>query len=246
MKRLKLLLLFGLMLPLLASCGKSEEATLVDNLILNIGQVTLDSGAKIREAEKATKELDEKQYKQLEYLSVLQEARNTYDNLRDEKRINDIEEAIGSIGEVTLESEQNIKKIRNQYDTSNDKVKQGIKNYAILEEAEQVISSIKIQNVTNLIEQIGNVTLDSKEIIDTAKSAYSKLSFEEQGLVSNYNLLEEALDKMEALKEQAEQQEVENALSKLKKEVDKVENMPIREVICCRILVYAIVVNGLG
>lgn len=109
MKRALLVLIIAVMCLSLCSCGKSEAATNADNMILEIGEVTLESGDKIADAEEAVSNLKESEYKQLEQISILEEARTTYDRLVEEKRIADnnkaiseIESAIDAIGVVTL------------------------------------------------------------------------------------------------------------------------------------------------
>ena len=174
MKRGLLFIVIAVMCLSLCSCGKSQAATNADNMILEIGEVTLKSGDKIADAEEAVSNLKESEYKQLEQISILEEARTTYDRLVEEKRIADnnkaiseIETAIDSIGVVTLEQESAIASARTLYDKGNNDVKAGITNYEVLEQAEAELSNLKVQNVISLIDQIGQVTLDSGEKIDT-------------------------------------------------------------------------------
>lgn len=155
---------------LLCSCSKSEAAISVDNMILEIGEVTLESRDKITDAEEAVEDLKKTEYNQLEHISILEEARKTYEHLleekqreENEKKISQIETAIDTIGVVTLDKQSAIKDIRTQYTWANEEVKAGIENYEILEQAEEQISILKVQNVINLIDQIGKVTLDSEE-----------------------------------------------------------------------------------
>lgn len=119
MKRAVWILIIAGMCLLLCACSKSEAATKVDNMISEIGEVTLESGAKITAAEEAADELKESEYKQLEQISALKEARKTYDQLMEEKRIEEnkaaiaeLESAIDLIGTVTLEQESVISDIR--------------------------------------------------------------------------------------------------------------------------------------
>ena len=87
MKRAVWILIIAGMCLSLCACSKSEAATKVDNMISEIGEVTLESGAKITAAEEAADELKESEYKQLEQISALKEARKIYDQLMEEKRI---------------------------------------------------------------------------------------------------------------------------------------------------------------
>ena len=206
MKRGLLFIIIAVMCLSLCSCGKSEAATNADNMILEIGEVTLESGDKIADAEEAVSNLKESEYKQLEQISILEEARTTYDRLVEEKRIADnnkaiseIETAIDSIGVVTLEQESAITSARTVYDKGNDDVKAGIRNYEVLEQAETELSNLKVQNVINLIDQIGQVTLDSGEKIDAAKAAYNFLTSDEKRQVTNSANIEAASTKLTEL-----------------------------------------------
>lgn len=207
MKRAIWILIIAGMCLSLCACSKSEAATKVDNMISEIGEVTLESGAKITAAEEAADELKESEYNQLEQISVLKEARKTYDQLMEEKRIEEnkaaiaeLESAIDSIGTVTLEQESVISDIRKQYNRANKEVQAGVSNYKMLEQAEEQLSNLKVQNVINLIDQIGQVTLNSEEAINAAKSTYNKLSSDEKTRVTNYDSVEAASQKLQELK----------------------------------------------
>ncbi len=235
MKRLLLILMITVMCMFVSSCGKSEAASNVDNLILEIGEVTLESGDKIIAAEEAAGNLKESEYSQLEQLSVLEEARTTYDQLVEEKTIAEnnaaiaeIESAINLIstfGTITLGQEPMITDARTQYDRANDEVKAGITNYEVLEQAEKELSNLKVQNVINLIDQIGQVTLDSQDKIDTAKTAYNALDSDEKERVTNYADIQVASTRLTELKEEEQERALRQALSSLQIEVDKVEGI---------------------
>ncbi len=193
---------------LLCSCGKSKAAINADNLILEIGEVSLASGEKITAAEEAVNSLKQSEFKQLEHFSVLEEARNAYDRLIEEKVTADnaaiakIEAAIDAIGTVTPEREPFIQGARYQYDHANDEVKTGVTNYAVLEKAERQLSDLKVQNVMDLIDQIGAIDLNSEAKIDSAQNGYESLSANEKERVSNYNWLEEAKKQLSDLRVQ--------------------------------------------
>lgn len=57
--------------------------------------------------------------------------------------------------------------------------------------------------VEELIDAVGEVTLDSEEAVNKAKAAYGKLTDEQKALVDNYDVLEAAIAKLEELKAQA-------------------------------------------
>lgn len=232
MKRALLILIIAVMCLSLCSCGKSEAATNADNMILEIGEVTLESGDKIADAEEAVSNLKESEYKQLEQISILEEARTTYDRLVEEKRIADnnkaiseIESAIDAIGVVTLEQESAVTSARTLYDRGNDDVKAGITNYEVLEQAEAELSNLKVRNVISLIDQIGQVTLDSGEKIDAAKAAYNALTSGEKEQVTNSANIEAASTRLAELKEQEKERALQQVLSSLQTETDKVEGI---------------------
>ena len=60
MKKIIALVLCAVMLLSLCACGKSKKVQNVDDLILAIGEVSLDSADKIETAESAYAELSEK------------------------------------------------------------------------------------------------------------------------------------------------------------------------------------------
>ena len=196
---------------------KSEEAEKVDNLILAIGEVTLSSEDQIIEVEEAIDELNEKTYQELEYLDIFLEARNTFNELKKEwdiqtkeKHIQDLEKVIdriASIEEITLDDAQLIESARIKYYTWIDEVEGCIDNYPILEEAEKILSQLKVQNVIEQIKKIRNISLDNEEEINQVQAAYHELSLEEKEQVTNYSDLEAALEKIEQLKSDKEESE---------------------------------------
>ena len=66
----------------LCACGKSKQAQEADDLILAIGEVSLDSAAAIETAENAVSELSDRQRNQLENREILESARSTFSNLQ--------------------------------------------------------------------------------------------------------------------------------------------------------------------
>lgn len=70
---------------LLAACGKSEAAEMVDSMIYEIGGVSLNSGSAILAAEEAYGRLPDKDKEQVEYLSILMAARTEYDKLAEKE-----------------------------------------------------------------------------------------------------------------------------------------------------------------
>lgn len=112
---------------LLSSCFQSEEANVVDAQIKAIGAITLESNDSITAAEKAVESLLDTDKKQLRYKNKLIAARNKYNQLVIQEKINILEEKINEIGEVTISSKDKIVEARDFYDKQDDDVKNGIK-----------------------------------------------------------------------------------------------------------------------
>ena len=112
---------------LLSSCFQSEEANVVDAQIKAIGAITLESNDSITAAEKAVESLLDTDKKQLRYKNKLIAARNKYNQLVIQEKINIHEEKINEIGEVTISSKDKIVEARDFYDKQDDDVKNGIK-----------------------------------------------------------------------------------------------------------------------
>ena len=74
MKRMIAICLCSILLLSLCACGKSKEAQAVDDLILAIGEVSLESENAIENAESAYLALDEKDKKTVENIEILQKA----------------------------------------------------------------------------------------------------------------------------------------------------------------------------
>lgn len=88
MKKVMSLILTFVVTMSLTACGKkkSDAAVAVDNKIQAIGTVSLDSEAKIKEAESDYGNLSEKDKGQVEYYQTLVDARTQYDKLFQEEQ----------------------------------------------------------------------------------------------------------------------------------------------------------------
>lgn len=107
-------------------------------------------------------------------------------------RVQAAKDAIGAIpSEITLESADLVTAARNAYNALTASEKQGFDSALLskLEEAESALGTAQVENVENLISQIGTVTADSYEKISAARAAYNALSPELQGKVNNYSTL---------------------------------------------------------
>lgn len=166
----------------LTSCFQSKESKACDQLISEIGNITLQSEKAINDAEKAYTELSDKDRKTLKNYQVLLQARDEYNQLIDENNASIVENLIDSIGIVTIDAEDKIKKARDQYNKQTKKVKELIKNINKLTEAEFQYSQIRINNVNELINSIV-VQKTGKKFYDTLKPAldsYNQLTDKEK------------------------------------------------------------------
>ncbi len=214
MKRLLSLTLMMVMVFSLSACGKSDAAQNVDDQISAIGEVTLDSESKITEAESALAALSQEDRDQVDGAGELAEARTAYDALV-------VEETINAIGTVTLDSGDAISAARAAYDSASAEVQAAVSNADQLAAAETAISDLRVQQVSELIGAIGEVTLEDGETIRTAQDMLEKLSDEDAAKVANAGELETASKMLETIqKEQAE-----GLLSKMRKEEDKVQGV---------------------
>ncbi len=214
MKQLLSLTLVWVMILSLSACGKSEAAQSVDDQITAIGEVTLDSESRIAEAEDALAGLTEEDRKQVEGAGELTYARTAYEALV-------VEDAINAIGTVTLDSGDVIAAARTAYDGASAEVQAAVTNADRLTAAETAIRDLRIQKATELIDAIGEVTLEDGEAIQAAQNMLKTLPSEDAAKVSNAAALETAAQTLETLK----QQQAENLLSKMRKNEDKVRGM---------------------
>lgn len=105
MKKIIALVLCAVMLLSLCACGKSKKVQNVDDLILAIGEVSLDSADKIETAESAYAELSEKDKEKVENYSILLDARKTYDIKKEEARQEAVQKILESINDTILDAE---------------------------------------------------------------------------------------------------------------------------------------------
>lgn len=87
---------------------------------------------------------------------------------------------IAALGEITLESEEEIRRLRSDYGSLTAAQKELVENYQLLAEAENRLADLKYnwnqaQAVAEKIHAIGEVTLDSKPAILRARAAYDAL-----------------------------------------------------------------------
>ena len=111
----------------------------------------------------------------------------------DDPAVAAVKELIDAIGEVTLESGDAIKAARAAYDALTDTQKELVKNYEELTAAEEaytnLVDAAAAKAVDDLIDAIGEVTVDSGDAITAAREAYDALTDAQKELVENYEKL---------------------------------------------------------
>jgi len=190
---------------------KSKAVRETEAAIDSIGEVTLDSGSIIEDAEQMYGALTDKEKGQVENLRVLEDARDEYTELCDKDAANQVDLLIGLIGEVDRSSESRIKTAREAYEDLTKKQKQYVEKLDVLEKAEEDFEVLDVKECEELINDIADAA-DDPEIalpiaLQTARTAYDALSSSHKKLVSNYANLEAAekaydefLSKKDALK----------------------------------------------
>ena len=165
----------------------------VKELIDAIGEVTLESGDAIKAARAAYDKLPEAKKALVDNYEKLTAAEEAYTALVDAAAAKAVDDLIDAIGEVTLESGDAIKAARAAYDALTDTQKELVKNYEELTAAEEaytnLVDAAAAKAVDDLIDAIGEVTVDSGDAIKAARAAYDALTDTQKELVKNYEKL---------------------------------------------------------
>ena len=122
-----------------------------------------------------------------------------------EKRIKEVDAVIEKIGdpkEVTLDSEEAITAAREAVDAMAEDERKDLTKIADLEAAEAALKAIeeKIEGVDKLIEDIGEVTLESEDAIKAAREAADGLTPKEMVRLTKLGVLKDAENTLEDLK----------------------------------------------
>ncbi len=168
----------------------------VELAIDSIGSVTADSGDAIKDAREKYDELSDIEKAKVKNIDKLIAAEKSYKEIV--AKIQDVEEKISAIGEVTKNSKKNIDVARKAYEALPSESKKHVSNYLYLEVAEEMLE--RVDKAISLISEIGNVTAKSETKIIEARKAYDLLNAEEKALVTNYETLLRAEAKYDALK----------------------------------------------
>ena len=111
----------------------------------------------------------------------------------DDPAVAAVKELIDAIGEVTLDSGDAIDAARTAYDKLPEAKKALVDNYEKLTAAEEaytaLVDAAAAKAVDDLIDTIGEVTLESGDAIKAARAAYDALTDTQKELVKNYEKL---------------------------------------------------------
>ncbi len=163
-----------------------------------IGEVTLASEEAIVAARAAYGALTEAQQAQVTNYDKLTAAEACLADLKAAKAVDDM---IDAIGEVTLASEEAITAARAAYKALTEAQQAEVKSYDKLTAAEARLTDLKAAKaVDDMIDAIGEVTLESEGTIDAARAAYEALTEAQQAEVKSYDKLTAAEARLAVLK----------------------------------------------
>lgn len=186
-----------------------------------IDEITLESAEQIQKARAGYDALN----KYAQYIVECAEPVSYYTLLEAEARLKELQEAaaeqeridraaaaavdslIDEIGDVTLDSKQAIETARAAYDNLTPTQKTYVTKLNTLTAAEAAYKNLVDQraadDVMEKINEIGEVTLDSKTAIEAARAAYNALTPDQKPLVENYNVLTDAEAELARLEAEA-------------------------------------------
>lgn len=148
---------------------KSNEVSVenVNAALDTLGEVTLDKKAQIEEIQKMYDALSKEEQEKVTNADVLTKAQNQIIILEAEDKI------------ANAKDEKSYEEAKASYDALTDEQKAQLKDAGAFEAA----------YVSNRIDQIGGVSLESKEVVEEARKAYDALSKDDKKKVTNYQTL---------------------------------------------------------
>lgn len=179
----------------------------LDEDIAKIGEVTLNKKNEIERLESVYDGLTEDQQKLVKNKKVLDEDIESVLALK----IADVTSKIEEIETVDLDSGEKIAEARKAFDSLSEEEQGKIENASILQKAEDTYSILAVKKCEDLINAIGEVTLDSKGLIKEAQDFYNSLSKDDKQKVSNADSLTTDNDEYKRLvKEEQDRQKIMN------------------------------------
>lgn len=126
----------------LCSCGKSEAVTAAEKSVKAIGTVTLDSGSAIESAEKAIAALTAEEKEKFKKQEEFDEIKRRYNELQEDKKVEEAIALIDAIGEVSLESSEKITEAETAYKAISAEFQSKVTNKAKLDEASGTLKAL--------------------------------------------------------------------------------------------------------
>ena len=120
-----------------------QAAEEIDSLIEAIGTVTMESGESIEAARSAYELADEEIKAEIKKLSVLTEAEERLVFLGRKAQAEEMDALIATLGKITAESEEEIKKVREQYELLPEDIRELVESADVLDKAEHTLQGIK-------------------------------------------------------------------------------------------------------
>lgn len=199
-KSFLLLTMLVLSIFLLCGCGAGTQVQEVEKMIDSLGEITLDSADALEQIEAKLDALEKDELDKLKNYGEFKRARHSYEKLAEEEnkrleleeKIESVSELISAIGQVTHESDNEIRKARSAYDDLDDESKKKILNYDVLLSAEQTLPAKNAEYVMDLLNNMGEISLDSEKSIIDIEKAYKGLTDKERTLVTNADILDKA------------------------------------------------------
>ena len=180
----------------------------VEKKIQSIKTITEESGNAINAAREAFDRLAPELQGAVSNKDTLSKAEETFEQLA----IQTVTDAINQIGAVSLDNEDAIIAAEKAYNKFDESIQQKIENRDVLFAAEETLTQLKIEKAQSAIEEIGNVTLGSKAVIDAANAAFNSIPTASRIKVENREKLTKAKETYDALvNEQKRQAEIEDA-----------------------------------
>ena len=198
------------------------DAVAVEKLIDAIGEVTLASKAKLDAIAVKLGELSPEalSYVDSERIKKYDSACERYAVLEAEQAqvqaVIDEIAALGDVEDITLEDKDAIESAEAAFALLTTALQDRVTNAQALRDIRVKLNALikseaDVNSVIKLINEIGEVTLNSSAKINAARSAYDSLTEEEQARVENYEVLTDAEVLYEELFQAAEQEKIDQA-----------------------------------
>lgn len=151
MKKICSVLFIAILCFSLTACGKSEAFIAAENVIKEIGTVTLESKSAIEAAEKSINDLPEEEKNKDKLLNKIESIKKEYTELEEGEKVKKTIELIDSIGEITLDSGEKIDEAISEYNKIDDSYKNKVTNKGKLDEAEKIIAELRATEKDRII-----------------------------------------------------------------------------------------------